>query len=121
MWILLQANESVKKKLEEYFDNDLALKRAFAEDAAILKSHEDDDNMPGPEREEFVQARAGLPLKKLPLPIEDCDIDILRAYLKKELFQLYLNTGGKRRRRSKPQPSQTPTQCWNIQWGNIGD
>ena len=31
------AGESVKKKLEEYFDNDLALKRAFAEDAAILK------------------------------------------------------------------------------------
>ena len=87
--------ESIKKKLE-YFENDPALRGAFAADAEVLNC-EENDYLQGPAREEFEQARAGLPPAKLPSPVDDCNIEVLRKYLRKELYQYNLNNGRKRR------------------------
>ena len=87
--------ESIKKKLE-YFENDPALRGAFAADAEVLNC-EENDYLQAPAREEFEQAREGLPPAKLPSPVDDCNIEVLRKYLRKELHQYNLNNGRKRR------------------------
>ena len=93
---MIFAPESIKKKLNEYFENDPELREAFAADAEVLNC-EENDYLQGPAREEFEQAREGLPPAKLPSPVDDCNIEVLRKYLRKELHQYNLNNGRKRR------------------------
>ena len=87
--------ESIKKKLE-YFENDPALREAFAADAEVFNLCEENDYLQRPAREEFEQAREELPPAKLPSPVDDCNIEVLRKYLRKELYQYNLNNGRKR-------------------------
>ena len=85
---MIFAPDNIKVKIEEYFETDPGLMKAFEDDAETMNlDFSDKDYHPRPSKQNFNRARGNLRPSKLPFPLKYCNHEELRTYLGIELLQ----------------------------------